>query len=121
MQIFFDRVQFLAVFQLWFVFGIKSDLRQCADFDKNFDVSVFPHQNELHEIFDAFDRNDTHQMERLLKIFESFRTEELDESQSTEYKNDPIKYVVRLQIHNELNYYFEVTLGNKMLAISHKV
>lgn len=84
------RIRFGCLFSILLLCGVEAGLRECGEFEKD-DLDTFPYQNELEQVFDTCNENDTQQT---LKLLESIGTGDLDEADLTAYKNNPIKYVV---------------------------
>lgn len=91
--------------------GVNAKLRECGEFGEE-DFEIFPYQNELEKIFDAFDGNDTQEMEEMFKLVGDIGAEDLNEEDQSDYKNDPIKYVVSL--HQMILLILKLTLKSKM-------
>lgn len=83
-----------------------SGLRNCGEFEKDEIIDhalkesskPLPYQNEIDQLFDAFDENDSQRMEKIYQYLANTTTDELDDSDSeySDYAANRIKHVVSL-------------------------
>lgn len=96
MQLITDGPRFGVLFLLLLLSGVNAGLRECGEFNEEY-LDIFPYQNDLKKIFDAFDENDTQRMEEMIELLGNEGALDLNDGDPTKYKNDPIKYVVRTE------------------------
>lgn len=102
MQLISKRIYFPALFLLLLLCDVRAKLSECGEFNE-YKFSEFPYQNELENIFDAFDENNTQQMEQMLTSMENIV--DVDDLDHNEYEEDRIKNVVCFCSKlNSLNY-----------------
>lgn len=90
------EIRFVVLFL--FLHSSVDALRECGEFDQNGIVAreireyseVLPFQNELEQLFDAFENNDTELMEAAYKLLENVENNDIED-----YGKDLIKFVVR--------------------------
>lgn len=91
------EIRFVVLF-LFLFSNAEGTFRECGEFDHSDvvareideDLEVLPFQDELEQLFDAFDKNDDEHMEAAYKLLENIKVDEVDR-----YGADLIKYVVR--------------------------
>lgn len=83
--------------QIRFVFSVLVVLLLCSGADSNRefggDSKRLPYQNELENIFDAFDTNHIQQMEEMLAFLEGQGADGVND-QTFNTENDPLRFVV---------------------------
>lgn len=98
MQFFTGKFQLTFVCLIIFGCSVKAlDLRKCADFDQDTDSEELLSQNEIKQTLNLYDDYGTQEMREMFEFFTKFNSDEINESHPTEYRSDPIKYVVRFR------------------------
>lgn len=80
-------------------------LQNCGEFNKAVkedDATVLPWEEELNELFDAFDENDNERFGEVLKYLANQTIDDPDDGSDESYATDIDRYVVRLSQIQEL-------------------
>lgn len=71
--------------------------RQLKFLEKSDDTKPLPYQEKFEQLFRAFERNDTKQMEEIFEFLKNIITNDSIQENSTEYKDNGLTFVVRLK------------------------
>lgn len=79
-----------------------SALRNCGEFEKDEiihrileeDAKPLPYQNEIDQLFDAYDKDDSHRMEEIYQLLANVTKEDSESTDYSEYAANRIRYVV---------------------------
>lgn len=87
------RIQFLLLFIFLFWRDVTGFLCTGLDSEARKRSKPLPHQDELEEIFEAYDGNDNLRMDKILTLLKNEETDEFDE-QDISYTENPSRFVV---------------------------
>lgn len=101
------EIRFVVLF-LFLYNSVEAKLSECGEFDPNGVVArkideyseELPFQDELEEVFEAFEKNDDERME---EAFKSLENVEIDEDEAENYGVDLVKFVVRTISSTEIS------------------